>query len=486
MKPVAHQYEDKLLEFAYGELSANEENAVSAHVKTCAKCKEALAGIKVVRQSMRQLPVEPAPEAGLDSLLAYAEQAAQRNAQGRAKSRSPWSKWVGALSAVAAMSTVVWVTVSSQYKLEPAAVVSEAKQAQLKEEAKREWNPREQVKSPELAYGQGEEANALEKAEAPTPAAAPLAAQPAPQVQYPSGTRRDKAARNTLSEGDEGLLAQRSAEKMGNKLEDSITPAMDDARLRQDFGNANARGGREPAQTYPDTTKKKQSAAKDSQDFVSYGAGGDELAKSYGPGKGDSNSKGIGGLGSAGSGSYGTGSGAMGSAGTAGEAEQQQRPSLGLSVKSSAAKTAPKPADRTKAQDTEYPFAENKPAAPPAAAAPYAAPSEARAEGASAPRKSSSAGADDNDAYGINVALKALKEAKGSERAQLLKRLCDGFEAEGKVAQAEEFCGMLLKEFPESAAAKAVATRKARMLEESNKKAKALEKNAPAAAEPAY
>ena len=52
MKNAAHQYEDKLLEFAYGELARPEADAVEAHVRGCAKCSQQLSEIKGVRATM--------------------------------------------------------------------------------------------------------------------------------------------------------------------------------------------------------------------------------------------------------------------------------------------------------------------------------------------------------------------------------------------------------------------------------------------------
>ncbi len=88
MKPEVHQFEDKLLEFAYGELPPNEAVAVDAHVRECTRCTLSLSEISSVRTAMKQLPMEPAPEAGLESLLAYAAQHAKLNA--RAKVSTPW------------------------------------------------------------------------------------------------------------------------------------------------------------------------------------------------------------------------------------------------------------------------------------------------------------------------------------------------------------------------------------------------------------
>jgi hypothetical protein len=99
MKPAAHQYEDKLLELAYGE----------SHVRGCARCTEALNEIKSVRSTMGHLPMVPAPEGGLDSLFAYAEQAARRNAAGPAPAATWWRRLVAPFAVVTALGVVAVV-----------------------------------------------------------------------------------------------------------------------------------------------------------------------------------------------------------------------------------------------------------------------------------------------------------------------------------------------------------------------------------------
>src|SRR5882757_7325091 len=107
MKPAAqHQYEDKLLELAYGELPAHEASAVESHVRTCARCTEALSEIQAVRNTMGQLPMVPVPETGLESLFAYADQAARRNAAGPAPVATWWRRFLAPMVAAGALSLV--------------------------------------------------------------------------------------------------------------------------------------------------------------------------------------------------------------------------------------------------------------------------------------------------------------------------------------------------------------------------------------------
>src|SRR5438105_7855966 len=106
MKPSTHQYEDKLLELAYGELPAHEASAVESHVRSCARCSEALLEIRAVRQTMQQLPrVEPS-NAGLDSLYAYADQAARRNSAGPAPRATWWRRAMAPVAGVMALALI--------------------------------------------------------------------------------------------------------------------------------------------------------------------------------------------------------------------------------------------------------------------------------------------------------------------------------------------------------------------------------------------
>jgi hypothetical protein len=100
MNAGAHQYEDKLLDYAYGELPAHEASAVDAHVRTCAKCSQALGQIRGVRTVFASLPTLEAPAAGLDSLIAYAEHHARRSKEMK---QAPWRKWVFAVASGAAL-----------------------------------------------------------------------------------------------------------------------------------------------------------------------------------------------------------------------------------------------------------------------------------------------------------------------------------------------------------------------------------------------
>ena len=98
-----HPEDDRLLELAYGEVPASEARALRQHVDGCARCRKVLDGIAEVRTALRSIPEEPAPEKGLESLLAYGEQAAAR-----ARSRRGGLRILALLSAATAFA-VVWV-----------------------------------------------------------------------------------------------------------------------------------------------------------------------------------------------------------------------------------------------------------------------------------------------------------------------------------------------------------------------------------------
>jgi hypothetical protein len=98
-----HPDDDRLLELAYGEVPASEARALRQHVDGCARCRKVLDGIAEVRTAFRSIPEEPAPEKGLESLLAYGEQAAAR-----ARSRRGGLRILALLSAATAFA-VVWL-----------------------------------------------------------------------------------------------------------------------------------------------------------------------------------------------------------------------------------------------------------------------------------------------------------------------------------------------------------------------------------------
>lgn len=102
-----HPDDDRLLELAYGEAPTSETRALRQHVDGCARCRTVLERIAEVRSAFRSVPTEPAPERGLESLLAYGEQAAAR-----ARSRRGGLRILALLSAATAVA-VVWLVLPS-------------------------------------------------------------------------------------------------------------------------------------------------------------------------------------------------------------------------------------------------------------------------------------------------------------------------------------------------------------------------------------
>jgi anti-sigma factor RsiW len=97
---------EKLLELAYGELSAREARDVAAHAEGCERCREELARIRETRSLMAQLPMEPPPEGGLGIVMAAAREAASARGRRGTGLLPPWL-WAGSLGAVAAVVVAV-------------------------------------------------------------------------------------------------------------------------------------------------------------------------------------------------------------------------------------------------------------------------------------------------------------------------------------------------------------------------------------------
>ena len=103
--------DEQLLDYAYGELDAATRQGVDAHLATCTRCTAALAAMSQTRRVMQSLAPEPAPAAGLDSLLDYARKAAERAQaeQAEAKGFNPW-RWILSVIPLAGLA-VALVTV---------------------------------------------------------------------------------------------------------------------------------------------------------------------------------------------------------------------------------------------------------------------------------------------------------------------------------------------------------------------------------------
>lgn len=106
MSTTAQHVEDLLLDFAYGELSAKDAAQVQSHLDGCAQCKASLEEMQGVRKVMSHLPEQSAPSAGLDSLLAYAEQSARRAQAGPEPKPTWWRKFLAPVTGLAAIVAV--------------------------------------------------------------------------------------------------------------------------------------------------------------------------------------------------------------------------------------------------------------------------------------------------------------------------------------------------------------------------------------------
>jgi hypothetical protein len=189
-----HPDEDRLLELAYGEAPPAETRALRQHVDGCTRCRDVLQGIAEVRSAVRSVPPEPAPERGLDSLLAYGEQAAAR-----ARSRRRSLRLVGLLS-VATAALLAWVLLPV--------------------------SPRERSEDRDLLAS----AEVPTPAQAPPPFAKPTLVAPAPTAPAPREERKTEQARREVS-GATGAAPktderQKDAAKVASRERgDSSTPS---------------------------------------------------------------------------------------------------------------------------------------------------------------------------------------------------------------------------------------------------------------------
>lgn len=110
MKPVADscaRVDELLLDYAYGELDGARAREVEDHLSACPACRAALAKVADTRRAMAVLTPELAPSAGLDSLLAYAEQAASR-ARTSPPPRGRW-RWLSPALSAGLFASVILV-----------------------------------------------------------------------------------------------------------------------------------------------------------------------------------------------------------------------------------------------------------------------------------------------------------------------------------------------------------------------------------------
>lgn len=457
MKSAAHQYEDKLLEFAYGELPPHEASAVETHVQGCTRCGEMLAEIRGVRATMAQLPMEQAPDAGLDSLLAYAEQAAKRNATVTAPP-SLWKRLLMPLASVAALATVGVVSFRANQELDlsPASAVADQKVEELRKQ-------------------EGKKVEGSDSYAASEPLAQPVAAAEPAKNQLEGGEFEAQGTAEADRRewgGKRGSAEAPVASKPAPKLESlskraKQKPAAEPQRL-EDY--ANARGGLAPLATKGDVAPPAPPVQQAPMDKVgTFGLGS-------GPGVGS-------GLGSGGGRSEAL------AAKPSVPAEEKSKDAVSSAVKEAPmAPPPPKTAAPAPTASSTMPSKKSSYGLRPlggSSSAPSADDESAalervdgmgldrdakfserqRAESRTRSLEGARAASSRGDrATEIRLAAEALSSgAVGAERVEALKRLCDGWEALGQPERADAFCDQLLSEFPTSTAARAVEERRGRM-----------------------
>lgn len=552
MKTAVHQYEDKLLEFAYGELPAHEAAAVDAHVKGCPRCTEALSQIQSVRSTMSQLPMTPAPDAGLESLLAYAEQTAKRNAETKKKDVW-WRRYLMPLASAAALTVVGVVAwrASQEFNPDPAMIALEMQKERDASKAAAPAAPvatAEQAKAgakTELAEKKAEPKNEDWKAKEEAGAfadgnadqlgggAAERRKAAAPEPRLDAVAKADKQVAGESFEGSAaggraqagfgdldtsgGKLATKapakpapapqSQAKRDTKPAPSKVAAPDDA-LADDFSNAALRGASKKAAPKP--SPKRAEPAEEAPVAT-------ELSKNQRA----AGTQAVWGLGT-GNASVGQGAGAGGGS-LGGLATGGSTATLKDSAPEAKSKKKAAPVQEAPARQEE-PLAQAMPPAPPPqaataqpeaepapAAAPPAATSMPKTKGSLSLGSLSKSGgpsygaAEDEAVQVASDSLASNKEAqvrereqaavrtkyleaarlasnrndrmtevkyalevlssgaKGYERLEALKRVCDAYEAMGEYDRAQSYCDTVLSEFPNSAAAQAVAQRRNRM-----------------------
>lgn len=457
-----HQDEDRLLELAYGELPAHEASAVEAHVRGCPRCAASLEQIRSVRATMKQLAPVPAPDAGLESLLAYAEQTAKRNAAGP-KAQVPWWRRVVAplagVTALGLVGVVAWKNQQLAEEASPAKVAAE-KTRERQETASSIDNSLSPV--------------AEDQAAAPPP---PVAAAPKEGQGYEQalGATRDPKARDEAL----GSLLEKST-KISKGKRDAL--GLDSNGLGE-LGTGRAGGGAALADKAAKAGPAAQKPADDSQDFETTFAPKKEAVA-----KNDT---------------------VLDDLKVAAERKVAAVPPAAPKPVASAPMPAPKPEPKKLEQRADWGNAGRGVASTGSAeteAAPTSAPAQAQAPAAAAPggsmglsigttsrSRANEESAKDNDevlvADGrkqqveadlsrarsaassgdrsgeVKLSLAALESgATGYQRAEALKRLCDAYEALGAPEQADKYCAQLLKEFPDTAAARAVSDRKQQQL----------------------
>ncbi|MHB8874270.1 MAG: zf-HC2 domain-containing protein [Myxococcaceae bacterium] len=452
MTQATHSFEDKLLEFAYGELPAHEAKALEAHLSGCPKCSEALGSIRGVRQTMAKLPAEPAPGSGLESLLAYSEQAARRMAAGPAPQPQWWRKLIAPLAGVAALAVigVVALETSKTTDLSPskADYKVEGGRAELSKEGQAKDAPAQQALVPA--------------------AVAPAAPEAVPADESREEQRKGFAEKDGLQQVGRAAefeapkrIANKSAKMKGKaeekKMEFAEAPAPVSAQAPAArpspppsaapgaaavgglTGNMGERADRAPAEDAYDKNLDGRTAGPAAQ--MAMPAKEQSAAPSLGLSLGAERA-GAAGKGAS-SGSYG------------GSSSYRQSPAPPAATSRAAENTRER--SQLAAADTEIDSARQSSKFDQADRDQQQA-VELRGLLEKARRVSSSDRSEE-----IRLAQEILRrDAKGYQRLEALKRLCDAYEALGQESEAARYCDAVVSEFPSSAAATQVKQRRQR------------------------
>ncbi|NOJ98172.1 zf-HC2 domain-containing protein [Corallococcus coralloides] len=480
----AHAHEDRLLDFAYGELPASEAHALEQHVQGCARCTKALADIRGVRTTMAQLSSEPAPDAGLESLLAYAQQSARRAAAGPEPKPSRWRRWLLPAVGLATVGTfgLLTLTVSENLDLSPN-LSQRAAPSQAMEAAKQESRTRE--KSAPTAMAPAPSSATLEEVDVPEGASDALAAAPREmefsknQVEAKVQRKGNAAARPSdwMNAGSGGALLERRA--------DAEAPKKKVSKAVRDADDAFAALKQAPAGAVMPVSPPKEDAANEGY------AAKDEPARRRSPGK--------------------LGDKAMGSAGDSlrlGEAAYGR--GLGMDDDQSVAAGAPPPPPAVASAPVVQaePMAPTAvgsigsiggarpPSTPPAPSTAMPKQESARAEAAKPAPMEKSASKEAMTARDLSAQAQAAANqgdrareaqllraalaagASGGERLALLSRLCESESVQGRTQEAAAVCGQIISEAPGSSAAQ-LAQRRLRQASPSTAPASAPARAAP-------
>lgn len=121
-----------LLDLLYGELAGPAREELEGHVAGCARCTEDLAALRSTRKMMASLEPEAAPDAGLASLLGYAQQQAARAAPAPVP-RAAWRRWIVGAVPVAAVALLGISVALESSTLHPASSLARQEQRALPE-----------------------------------------------------------------------------------------------------------------------------------------------------------------------------------------------------------------------------------------------------------------------------------------------------------------------------------------------------------------